>query len=208
MNEYQPYVHAVTRRLPLWLLVSLVAASFAYAVVVRQGTTYAVHSSYLVSLAERETPSEYTFDGFYALQATDLFTATLAKWVVAPEHIVAAYQSAGVVLPGANERALRRSVEAKKTAPQLIEVVVQHEDQTSAEKLSSAVAQVMKHNVQLYHDEGTPALQFAVVTTKPWTSVVAPNKPLIVSLVFGVTLLLLINLQLVWEGTLRGAGRN
>jgi len=207
MSEYKQYLRLLHRRLPLWLLISLAAAAITYVVVARQGTSYIVHSSYLVSLAERETTSQYTFDGFYALQATDLFTATLAKWLTAPENIVAAYKAAGLPLPGLSARVLQRSITATKTAPQLIAVEVHSQNQNEAEQLAEAAAAVMKQNVQLYHDEGTPALHFAVVTTPPWTSIITPNKPLIVGSVFAVTLLLLINLQLVWEGSIRASRR-
>lgn len=199
MKEYQRYLAAVQRRLPLCLLGSLILAAGAYAFVARQGVTYKVHSSYIVSLAEREESPEYTFDGFYALQATELFTTTLAGWLQAPESIVAAYAEAGLPLPTDDVRRLVRHVTTHKTAPQLIGVVVVGSKRETVEKLAEALAAVTRRNVELYHDQGIPALHFRVVITEPWTSVSRPAVGIIVASVFIVTLLLLINVLLLWE---------
>jgi hypothetical protein len=199
MKEYRLYIVALQRWLPLWLLMSFVVAGATYAVLSRRGPTYAVHFSYLVSLAEREQSAGYTFDGFYALQATDLFATTLAKWIEAPELIVEAYKEAGVPLPSEDARRLGRSIAANKSAPQLVEVTVAHREAAAAERLAAALQAVTERNVERYHQQGNPAVPFAVVATAPWTSREEPQIPVIVGSVFAVTLLLLINLQLLWE---------
>jgi capsular polysaccharide biosynthesis protein len=203
MSEYGYYFRALQRQLPVWLLVSVAAAGAAWGALARLGPTYSVHFSYLVSLSERENPAEYTFDGFYALQATDLFTATLAGWITTPELIVAAYRAAELPLPTDDARKVRRNVTAAKTAPQLIEVTVWGQEREAAERLAAALKTVMEKNVSLYQDEGIPALQFNVVATEPWTSIRQPNVALVTASVGVVTLLLLINLQLLWEATFR-----
>lgn len=207
MSEYTYYLHALRRQLPVWLLVSVVASGLVYGALSRRGPVYTVHFSYLVSLAEREQASAYTFDGFYALQATDLFTTTLAGWLTTPELIVAAYHEAGMTLPTNDARKLRRSVEATKTGPQLIEVKVTGRGREDAERLSAALATVTEHNVRLYHNEGIPAVAFRVVATDSWTGVSEQNVALVAISVLVVTLVLLVNLQLVWEAQSR-AGRH
>lgn len=198
MNQYRGNIRVLWQWLPLWLLISFVAAGVTYSVLARRGPTYSVHFSYLVSLAEREVSAEYTFDGFYALQAIDLFTTTLTEWIQAPELLVKAYEAAGIALPVQDARRLQRSVVATKKAPQLIEVVVSGRDAATAERLAAALVVVTNRNVEVYHEEGAPALQFGVVATEPWTSVVRPTIPIVVGSVFVITLVLLINGQLVW----------
>jgi len=201
MNTYREYGHRLLRWLPVWLLVSFVIAGITYSMLTRMGPTYSVHMSYLVSLAEREQAPDYKFDGFYALQATDLFTATLAEWMQTPEFVVKAYEAAGLSLPTDNARRLTKTIEAKKSAPQLITVTITGSAAATAEQLAKGLQVATEQNVERYHAEGTPALTFRVVPSEPWTSVVRPSVPLLTGSAFVVVLLLLVNLQLLWYAT-------
>ncbi|MDZ4225360.1 MAG: hypothetical protein U1C49_00780 [Candidatus Andersenbacteria bacterium] len=196
LSYYREYLW---RMMPWLLIASLAVAAVAYALAERSGPTYEVHYSYLVSLSERENPSEYTFDGYYALQATDLFAASLAKWATTPETVVAAYESAGLDLPGEDPKILARSVTAEKTAPQLIQVTVRDRDEEKASLLAKGLEEVMANNVDIYQQEGIPALKFRVVTSTPWEGKSAVSVPVITVATFVMTLLILVNGALLWK---------
>ncbi|MFH1354120.1 MAG: hypothetical protein ABIH36_02435 [bacterium] len=170
-DTFYHYWQVVQRKLPAILLISVAAAVVAWLVVLRLGPTYAVHYSYLVSLSEREEVEDFSFDGYYALSATDLFAATLASWVSAPEVVVAAYEEAGLTLPSHDPRDVVQAVAAEKKSPQLVAVTVRHKNQEDAEHLARGLQSVMEENVKRYNDQGIPALTFRVVATEPWTSV-------------------------------------
>lgn len=192
-KDFEYYWKVVPQRLPVMLLIS-VAAAFAAFVIVRQaGPGYQVHWSYLVSLQERDTVNEYRFDGYYALSATDLFAATLAKWIQAPETIVAAYRAAGFELPNVDPRGLTKQVEAVKSAPQLVEVTVRHSERETAEALAAGLQEVMIGNVEQYHDQGVPAVSFGVVATEPWTGTTRLSAPVIVTATFLFTFFITLN---------------
>ena len=162
------------------LLISLGIALVAFFVAKNIEPTHEVHFSYLVSLSQREEAAEFRFDGFYALQATDLFAATLANWITTPEVLVASYERAGVSLLTHNPRQLTRSVEAVKSAPQLVHVVVKAPSAMQAERVASGMRSVMEENIARYHDQGIPELTFRAVATEPWTGVSHISVPIIV----------------------------
>jgi len=128
-----------------------------------------VHYSYIVSLSEREVAPDFRYDGYYALSSTDLFAATLTAWVQTTEAVVAAYELAGIERETDDAQELVQSVTANKTGPQIIEITVRHKEKAVAEKLSSGLQAVMLKNIEKYHAEGIPAMQFRVVTTESWT---------------------------------------
>ena len=204
---WQQYMAILTKRLPLLLVVSFVAAAIAYTAVTRVGSQYQTHFSYLVSLTEREDVSEFRFDGFYALQATDLFTATLATWSSTPEVVIAAHEEVGLTPESRDPRTLGRIISAQKTAPQLVQVTVKADSPQVAEELRQGLIAVMDRNVQRYHDEGIPALQFAATPTESWTGEREIAVLVIVVTIFIVTLLLLINAVLLIE-SIRAGERN
>jgi capsular polysaccharide biosynthesis protein len=161
------YGTGLKRALPMLVLVSLLAGVIALAIVRRFEPAAQVHFSYLVSLSQREDVPEFRFDGYYALQATDLFAETLAAWVQTPEVIAAAYQEAGLKLPTNDPRAIVRSVVAEKSAAQLVQVTVRHTDPATARKLTTGLQTVMQQNIERYDAQGIPALQFRAVPTTP-----------------------------------------
>lgn len=164
----KPYVEALKRSLSWLLLFGLAGGALVFAVASSFGPTYESHFSYLISLSQRDEASQYRFDGYYALQATDLFAATLARWIQTPEVIVAAHKAAGLQLTTQDPRELSRSVHAEKTAPQLVEVTVRGKNSNDATLLVKGLQAVMKDNIDRYHDQGIPAVQFRVVTTDTW----------------------------------------
>lgn len=172
------YWTAVKRRWLLIVIVALLAGLIGYGIASRSQPRFEVHFSYIVSLAEREQAPEYRFDGYYALQATDLFTTTLAGWIVAPEVGVAAYQEAGILVP-ADPRTLSRVISAEKAAPQLVRVTVRGDSEQEATSLAAGLRDVMAANVEKYHDQGTPELAFSAVSTDPWTGIVKPIEMLV-----------------------------
>ena len=193
---YDHYIDALRRAAPMIALVCVVATLLAYGVAARTGTSYSLHYSYSISLAEREQAGEYTFDGYYALQATDLFASTLARWLTAPEIIAAAYERAELP-PIADVRGLARRVRAEKTAPQLVQVTVIGQDPEQVQRLTRGLQDEIAATVVRYHDEGVPTLRFNVVTTDEWIG----ERPVAVGLIsiatFIVVLLLAINVVLL-----------
>lgn len=203
MTAFSSYGRAVMRALPVLLLVSFLFAALAYYVARRQGTTYEVYFSYIISLREREASEDYHFDGYYALQATDLFAATFARWLGAPETIVAAYLEAGLPLPGAEARQLADSVKAERTAPQLVQVTVRGRTPDDARSLAKGLREVMIGHARDYHDQGIPALRFSATPTNEWLGVRQLSLPVIGLSTFAFSLLMGVNALLFWESLRR-----
>lgn len=198
------YYWKTTRRYLLRvLLLSVVAALVAWGMASRVAPTYEVHFSYLVSLSARDNVNEYRFDGFYALQATDLFAATLAKWAAAPEVVVRAYQEAGLEVPSEDPRTLTRSVRAEKVAPQLVAVTVRSQSRDVAEALAVGLQDVIAQNVATYHAQGVPAVQFRVVPTQSWTGVARISVPIVVAATLVAAFLLGLNAVVLFQSVRR-----
>jgi len=203
ITGFDHYWKLVLRRMPQLLMLSFAVALVVFIFVRQVGPTHQVHFSYLISLSERDEVEEYRFDGFYALQATDLFAATLAKWMQTPEVVVAAYEEAGLELESRDPRQLTKQVQAIKTAPQLIEVTVRNESQDVAERLTAGLMIVMERNVDDYHDQGIPVVVFRVVATEPWSGVTELSAPVIVIATFIFVFLLALNGVLLIESIKR-----
>lgn len=170
---------------------SVLAGLLAVGAVARMGSGWAVHFSYVVSLKERESALAYRFDGYYALQATELFTKTLAEWIVAPEVVAQAHRAAGLPEPGG----IIKAIEAEAAAPQLVRVAVRASDRVHAEQLAAGVQAAVR--------PGVPA-EFQVVATEPWVAPAGLNKK-VAGLATGVLVFFIgVNLAVLWESVRYG----
>lgn len=188
------FINALRQRAFVLVAVAAIAATVTYGLVSRLPERHEVYFSYVVSLVERESGEEFRFDGYYALQATDLFAATLAKWVAAPEVVAAAYMEAGLPLPAQSGQQLTRTVRSEKSAPQLVQVTVMHNRRDGAERLAAGLRAVMAERVEAYHAQGIPELEFRAVPSEQWSGVVATKASLGGLAVGGLVLLVGINL--------------
>ena len=201
--SFTVYAKALKKRLPVIVLISVLLAVVSYGIVARVKPRYLVHYSYIVSLSQREPKSDYRFDGFYALQATDLFAATLNSWVQAPEVVVKAYEAAGLVLPSQDAREVAKAVSAQKTGPQIVQVTVSDESKVKAEALAKGLQSVVAENVKTYHDNGVPEVSFTTVADESWTSISRISAQVVVLATFVFSLLFLINAVLLFESVKR-----
>jgi capsular polysaccharide biosynthesis protein len=195
--SWQAYGQAIERALPWILLISIGTAAVAYTITRQAGIAHEAHLSYTVVLAERSPSADYQFDGYYALQASELFTETLAEWAKTPEVVVRAYERANVPLPTRDGRQLSRLVTAEAVAPQLVRLTVRHGGHDEVVRLAQALRQELDQQVRLYHEQGVPAVTFTAVATEPWVGTSQPNIPLIVTATFVIVLVLSLNIVLL-----------
>lgn len=197
--SFKHYVLELKKKMPYALFISLFFALIAYGISNNIKPSYEVHYSYLTSLSNRDTTSDFRFDGYYALQATDLFTATFAGWVATPEVVVAAYKEGEIELPSQNPYELSKTIHAEKTAPQLVQITVKNESKNTAEKLARGLQAVMQRNVDDYQAKDTTAIHFNVTTTPSWTGLVSVSSLLITVATFVFVLFFAINAVLLYE---------
>lgn len=199
--EYSPtltyYFSRFRQYIGLIVVISIIGALLAYGLARQVGKQYQVHFSYIVSLSQREPSGEFRFDGYYALQATDLFSQTIAEWISTPEIVVASYKEAKLPLEETDSHTISRIIEAKKTAPQLVEITVKEASAEKAQKLTKGLQTVMNKNIEMYDAEGIPAVRFRIVSTEPWVGSSQLSAPLIASATFIFLLFLGTNIVLL-----------
>lgn len=186
---------AVRRHAFRSILISLLLAVIAYVIAVKIPVSYDTHFSYTVSQQSREASSAFRYDGYYSLSATDLFTATLAAWITAPQTIVSAYASAHVALYTSDAIQLTKNIRAEKVAPGLINITVRNASKDSAEAVAHGIATIVPVFIQEQNTAGTPAVMFRAIDSSMWTGVsrIAPIPIALVCFVF----VLLVQLILV-----------
>ncbi|OGY31600.1 MAG: hypothetical protein A3C02_04740 [Candidatus Andersenbacteria bacterium RIFCSPHIGHO2_02_FULL_45_11] len=173
---------------PRILVASFILALIAYGMALKIPVSYDVHLSYVVSQQEREASPQFRYDGYYALSATDLFTATLAAWVAEPHIIAQAYKAADIQIPTYDAINLTKHVRSVKAAPGLVNITVSDSSRQAAEAVAKGITQIIPPFIEEQNTAGTPAVSFRSTLSGPWTGMsrVAPFPITLVVFVFAL----------------------
>ena len=187
----------------LILVVMLIPTVLAVSFAATRPVSYTTSISFTVNRINKQDVKEYQYDGYYALQASDLFTETVVSWFLTPSVIVEMYDAAGVPANVQDLSSLTARFKIKKYSSQNLGVTFTSFTESDAEKLATAVVQTVEHKASLLNQTADRKALFEAVGSKPVTVERSRQIPLvgIVGFVLGVFLSVLITGLL---GSLRG----
>lgn len=136
--------------------------------------TYVASLSIAVNRIHRQETTAYQYDGYYAIQASDLFSQTMLSWFLTPSVLLEVYERAGVEPSITSLSQLVGRFRARKFSPQNLVVQFAEPDKANAEKISAAIADVMKERTTVTNqdDNGDPIFEAV-----PAKAVIVESKP-------------------------------
>jgi uncharacterized protein involved in exopolysaccharide biosynthesis len=96
-----------------------------------------------VTRSGSQQTSDYTYDGFYRLQADERFADTVVRWIGSPRGAEDILHDAGVDTRTMNTTDLERFFMVGRLSSQVIRVEYRAESEASAEKISHAMRGVL-----------------------------------------------------------------
>lgn len=159
-----------------WIIggIAVVLAATAFILTATQPVRYASSESFAVNRINPESTPDYQYDGYYALQAVDIFSKTVESWFETPSFLNGIYGAAQVDPEIESITTLPSRFSVKRYSAQNIVVRFTERTQERAEKVSHAVANVlMERTSELNRDpQGRPL--YEVIGSN---SVIAPTQP-------------------------------
>lgn len=172
--ELRDYIHLYWRQ--RWMIFGLVAIATVatWVVVSRQPTSYGSSQSFAINRINREATPDYQFDGYYALQAADLFSQTVVSWFSTPSILRDVYRQAGLDPAMTSLNSLPNRFSVKKYSPQNIVVKVREMSNERVTAVAAAVKTVMEQQASQLNltPQGKP--QFTIAGSDPVFAPVAP----------------------------------
>lgn len=158
------------------IIVFILAATIAALIVsIKQAPSYVTSVSISVNRIHQQQTGEYQFDGYYAIQASDLFSQTILSWFLTPSVILEFYQKAEVDPEVDSLGALVGRFRARKFSAQNVVVQFSDPNKANAEKLAIAIGDVIKEKGEaLNRDEENQGL-FHVDPAEPVIVETRPN---------------------------------
>ncbi len=161
-----------------WLIIGLVvlATVTAWVVSASQPVKYGTSQSFAINRVNRDVTPDYQFDGYYALQAADLFSQTVVSWFSTPSVLSEVYQQANLNPEIESLSSLPSRFKVKKYSSQNIVVRITERTQDRVNKVAAAVKTVMEQKAAQLNQTPEGKSQFTIVGSAPVIAPVRPNS--------------------------------
>ncbi len=189
LNQHKKIIVVLT------LLIALAAFLFAYL----QPVVYDTSIAFTINRTAKQKTTDYQYDGYYAIQASNLFAQTIMSWLMTPAFVLEVYQQAGVEPSIQSLDKLGSLLSSKKLSPQNVVVRFKEKDETVAKKIGAALIDKVEQKAKEINKTSEGDSLFEVVGYEP---VIAPYKPdiklvTVIGLVVGLMLSCFL-VYLVW----------
>lgn len=153
----------------LLLVALLLPPVLAVVFAMNKADTYTTSIAFTVNRINKQATPDYQFDGYYALQASDLFSETVVSWFLTPSVIVDIYDTAGVDPRVTSLSSLTSRFKIKKFSSQNLVVKFTEATQADATKIGSAVITTVEAKAAELNQTADRKALFEVVGGKPVT---------------------------------------
>ncbi len=130
--------------------------------------------AFAVNRINRETTPDFQYDGYYALQASDLYAQTVVSWFSTPAVVRDIYAKANLPTDLGTLGAYAAKFQTKKYSAQNIVVRFTEQDEPTAAKLAAAVIAALRDRTATLNETADRKSLFEIVASDP---VIAPRRP-------------------------------
>jgi len=135
---------SIRRLLRLGTLSVLIGALLGLVASFVMPTTYQSSLSFTVNQINKQQTEQYQYDGYYALQASDLFSETIVSWFRTPPFLIEVYEKAGVEPDVASLDSLTGRFKMRKFSSQNLVLTFSEPSRENAEKISGAITTLVE----------------------------------------------------------------
>jgi hypothetical protein len=153
---------------------TLVAALAAGAVAVTVPKRVEASLAFAINRINREATVDYQFDGYYALQAADLYAQTVVSWFSTPAVVRDIYAAAGLTPDLESQSAFASKFRTKRYSAQNIVVRFTEPDADRARQLATAVTDTLRKRTATLNETADRKSIFEIVASEP---VVTERRP-------------------------------
>lgn len=184
--ELRDYLKIITRSAGLIASMAVLFAVLAGIWSVRQPIRY---ESNAIIVVDKPTiapagATEYQYDKYYALEASDLFADTLAVWLASPSTVQRIYTAAGYEVPEISLKKMARIFKVNRQPTSNVIVTIADTDETKSRKLIDAAVAVTDEYVISQRNDEDPSQFFTIDAGETVTGVLKQNT--VINVILGL----------------------
>lgn len=152
-----------------WLIivVTVVTTVVAFLVSFYQPDYYKVSTSFTVKAINKPVTTEYQYDGYYAIKASELFSQTVISWFLTPSVLVDIYDMAGIDPQITSLEKFTSRFTTKQYSAQNFVVTFKERDKSAAEKVANSIISYVEDNALYLNQDSNQNSLFEVEGSSP-----------------------------------------
>lgn len=161
-----------------WLIIVITVVGVGSALIFSlvRPVYYDTSLAFSINRINLQETQDYQFDGYYAIQASDLFSQTVMSWLMTPSVLLEIYQKAEIDPQISSLEEISSRFKTKKYSPQNIVIRYKERDHQTADKIAQAISSVIQEKANLANQTSEQKALFEVIGTNP---VIVEKKPII-----------------------------
>ena len=154
--------------------------------------TYESSLSFTVNQINKQETQDYQFDGYYALQASDLFSDTIVSWFQTPSFLLEVYNRAGVEPNIESISSFTSRFKMRKYSAQNLVLNFSSPEKEKAEKVSAAIIEHVEERASELNQNADREALFEVIGSEP--VIVKKDLTIAMGIIYGAIVGLVIGL--------------
>ncbi len=188
--ELREYIKVIKKNIKIILAIAVLVTVSSYIFSTTRPITYETSLSLFITKEGTQETDNFKYDGYYALQASEIFADTIQEWMKSPEMVNEIYKDAGIDPNFKNIKSFTKKFKAKKMSPQYAEISFKTTSRADAGKISSSVIKVINSKTKKLQENSKEEISFKIESGAP---VIMESRPdaflnMIIGLVSGLTL--------------------
>lgn len=170
----QEYLTIIKNYKYILFSIGIITAIATFIFTTRQPSYYNSSLSLLVSSSQIQETQDYRFDGYYTIQATDLFSNNIEAWLKSPEVVSGIFNISKINIGASNIKELTKIFKAEKLAPHYVEVRYKTSSGEDAARIASAITEALSEKTKSLGETSKNQTAFSVSGGKPITVLTKP----------------------------------
>lgn len=174
--ELKSYLQIIKQQKKVIFITAVLVGFFAFIFSFFAPTIYETSLSIETERKNIQETSDFRYDDYYALKASEMFVDSTAKWFSNPEFITEICKKAEVDISGASLRNLKKKIKANKMSAQYLEIKFKAKTRKESKKISSAISSTIKEKSKNLGWTNAEENIFSIKTSEP---IIVEKNPLI-----------------------------
>ncbi|MEA2097549.1 MAG: Wzz/FepE/Etk N-terminal domain-containing protein [Patescibacteria group bacterium] len=192
--ELKEYVTIIKKEYKLIFTIGAIVAASAFLFSTMKPVVYETSISLAINKNNTQNTDDFKYDGYYALQASEMLANTIVEWIKSPTVVNTIYQKAEVNQDFRNIKSYTKKFTARKMSSQHVEVKFKTDTKENAEKISSAIVEIINNKTKTIEENSEKEIAFSVSGENP---VIIKNESdtflnLIIGFISGIVLCIFI----------------
>jgi len=165
--ELKDYLKFIKKYFWLVVILTLLSGLTAFLLSYLKPVSYEASISFAVNRINREDTSDYQFDGYYAIQASDLVSQTVVSWFSTPSVVLEIYRKAGITPKYDSLEEFATFFNTKKYSAQNIGVKFREKSEKAAKSIAEATIDVISSKVKELNKNADTSSLFEASASMP-----------------------------------------